>query len=211
MIVAIDAASTDIGLALAEPDGSPIAEEAWSSHQRQSAELMPRLLDLLERHRRALRDLSAVAVGTGPGSFTGLRVAMALAKGLAVALQRPIIGIPSLPAWLEASPGSVAALARAGAREAYLLARDADDPVVADATEIGERLRTAPVVAAAELATAFGLERAVGPRAAAAIAAGAARRLRKDVGGDDLRRIEPAYLRGPRGLQTPAEGKVRWL
>lgn len=211
MIVAIDAASTEIGLALAEPDGSAVADEAWSSHQRQSAELMPRLLDLLRRHGLSVGNLSAVAVGTGPGSFTGLRVAMALAKGLAVALGRPIVGIPSLPAWLDAAPEAVAALARAGAREAYLLARDADAPVVADATEIGERLRASPVVAAAELATAFGLERAAGPRGAGAIAIRAAARLRTDARGDDVRRIEPAYLRAPRGLTAPAEEKVKWL
>jgi tRNA threonylcarbamoyl adenosine modification protein YeaZ len=211
VIIAIDAASTEIGLALAEPDGSPIAEEAWSSHQRQSAELMPRLLDLLERYRRDLHELTAIAVGTGPGSFTGLRVAMALAKGLAVGLERPIVGIDSLSAWLDASPEAEAALARAGAREAYLLVRGADAPVIADAAEIRERLRTTRVVAASELATAFGLERAVGPRGAGTIASRAAQRLAEDAEGDDVRRIEPAYLRGPRGLQAPAEGKIRWL
>ena len=111
MILAIDGASTDLSIALAAADGDPIAADAWTSAQRQSAELLPRVLDLLGSSDRSLQDLAAVAVGTGPGSFTGLRVAMALAKGLALALQRPIVGVPSLVAWLEHEPDAVAAVA----------------------------------------------------------------------------------------------------
>lgn len=114
MIIAVDGASTDLSLALAEPDGTILADDAWSSAQRQSAELLPRLLALVASAERSLSDLRAVAVGTGPGSFTGLRVAMAIAKGLSLGLGRPIVGIASLPAWLEAEPDAVAAVARAG-------------------------------------------------------------------------------------------------
>ncbi|MEJ7804125.1 MAG: tRNA (adenosine(37)-N6)-threonylcarbamoyltransferase complex dimerization subunit type 1 TsaB, partial [Candidatus Limnocylindria bacterium] len=117
----MDGASTDLSIALTEPDGTLLADDAWSSGQRQSAELLPRLLALLARIDRPVRDASAVAIGTGPGSFTGLRVAMSLGKGLAVGLRVPIVGVPSLPAWLEADPDGTGALARAGAREAYLL------------------------------------------------------------------------------------------
>jgi tRNA threonylcarbamoyladenosine biosynthesis protein TsaB len=44
----------------------------------------------------SLRELDAVAVGTGPGSYTGLRIGLSAAKGFCYALQRPIIGIPTL-------------------------------------------------------------------------------------------------------------------
>ena len=98
MIIAIDAASTDLSVAIANADGSSIDEVAWTSEQRQSAELLPRLLELLETNGRSLHDAAAVATGTGPGSFTGLRVAMALAKGLAVGVACPIVGVPSLAA-----------------------------------------------------------------------------------------------------------------
>lgn len=210
MIIAIDAASTDLGVALADPDGSPIAAEAWSSHQRQSAELLPRLLAVLEGSGRGLRDASALAVGLGPGSFTGLRVAMALAKGLALALERPIVGVPSLPAWLDADPDAVAAVARAGAREGYLLARGQAEPGIADRDRLLELVGTSPVVAAAELAEAFGLV-ARPPRGAPAIAATAAQLLAADPAGDDLRRLEPIYLRAPRGVAAESEATVKWL
>jgi tRNA threonylcarbamoyl adenosine modification protein YeaZ len=211
VIIAIDAASTDLGLALAEPDGEPLAEELWSSAQRQSAELLPRLLDMLAGAGRELSATSALVVGTGPGSFTGLRVAMALAKGLAVALGKPIVGVPSLPAWLAAEPDARAAVARAGAREAYLLVRGSSDPVIVDRDAIGEHLSDASVVAPAQLATAFGLVHPTTPRGAAAMAREASARLLVDPAGDDLRRLEPIYLRAPRGVIEAAEGQVRWL
>ena len=48
-----------------------------------------------------------MAVGVGPGSFTGLRVGMGLAKGIALARHVPIVGVPSLVAWLVAEPEAV--------------------------------------------------------------------------------------------------------
>lgn len=211
MIIAIDGTSTDLSLALAAPDGQIIGEDAWSSGQRQSAELLSRLLDLLEREGRTLGEATAIAAGIGPGSFTGLRVAMALAKGLALALERPIVGVPSLEAWLAAEPDAVAALARAGAREAYVQLRGEPEPVLAEGDVVAERIGERPVVAPAELAEAFGLRSAIQPRAAATIGRIAAGRLREDPAGDDLRRLEPRYLRAPRGVEPADAGAMRWL
>ncbi|MEO6294222.1 MAG: tRNA (adenosine(37)-N6)-threonylcarbamoyltransferase complex dimerization subunit type 1 TsaB [Candidatus Limnocylindria bacterium] len=207
MIIGIDGASTDLSLALAEPDGAVIEEVAWTTLQRQSAELLPRLLELMERNGCGWDQVSAIAVGTGPGSFTGLRVAMALAKGLAVALGLPIVGVPSLEAWLEAQTDAVAAIARAGAREAYVLTREASAPVIADR----DALPDVAVVAPAELAAAFGLADVRQPRAAGVMARRAATRLAADPGGDDVRTMEPIYLRAPRGVTTASEGQVKWL
>lgn len=208
MIIGIDAASTALSIALVAPDGSLIGDDAWTSEQRQSAELLPRLLALLARTGRDLHETTLVAVGTGPGSFTGLRVAMALAKGLAVGLGRPLAGIDSLVAWLEADADAVAAVARAGAHDAYVLARDADAPAIADEETVRARLGRERVVAPPELATAFGLAAAVLPRAAATIAR---RALAERPDGDDVRTLEPRYLRPPRGLEPHASEEVRWL
>ena len=209
MIIAIDAASTDLSVALAEPDGTLIAEDAWSSAQRQSAELLPRLLSLLVGSGRPLAEATALAVGTGPGSFTGLRVAMALAKGLAVGLARPAVGVPSLRAWLEADPDASAAISRAGARDAYVLLREADAPRILDRDELDSL--GGPVIAASELAAAFGLEGSRPPRGASAIARRAAERLATEPAGDDVRTLEPIYLRAPRGVETESSERVKWL
>ena len=210
MIVGIEAASTDLSVAIAEPDGRPLGEEAWSSDRRQSAELLPRLLALLSHERRQLADVTAVAVGTGPGSFTGLRVAMALGKGLAFGLGRPIVGVPSLWAWLESQPDAPAAVTRAGAREAFVLFRGDETPSVLSSEDVAGRFATEPVVAPAELVMAFGLGAAVRPRGAATVAAEAARRLTEEPGGDDLRSLDPVYLRLPRGVAADTGGAAPW-
>ena len=211
MIVAIEAASTDLSLAIADADGAIIGDDAWTSERRQSAELLPRLLALLDREGHSLGELAGIGVGSGPGSFTGLRVAMALAKGLAVALRRPLVAVPSLVAWLEADPAAELAIARAGARDAYVQARGPEGPVIVDREVIAGRSVGTQVVAPVELAEAFGLTRARPPRAAAAIARAAAARFADDPAGDDPRTVEPIYLRAPRGVGTMAEGEVRWL
>lgn len=208
MIIAIDGASTDLSLAVAEPDGRLLSDDAWSSAQRQSAELLPRLLALLERVERTVRDTTVVAVGTGPGSFTGLRVSMALAKGVAFGLRIPIVGVPSLEAWLDADSDAVAAVARAGAREAYLLGRGEKTPRIVDRDELPV---AAKVVAAEEVANAFGLPAAHRPRGAIAITPRAAARITADPAGDDLQTLEPIYLRAPRGVPVESGERVRWL
>ena len=210
MIVAFDAASTDLSVAIAERDGAIVAEDAWTSPRRQSAELLPRLLAQLEREGRTLRDLVGVGVGSGPGSFTGLRVAMALAKGLAVALERPLVAVPSLSAWLDADPDADLAIARAGARDAYVLLRGDAEPMIVDRDALRGRLDGHAAVVPAELAAAFGID-GHAPRGAAAIARATAARLAEHPEGDDPRRVEPIYLRAPRGLPAQAEGEVRWL
>lgn len=211
MIIAIEGASTDLSVALRDTHEA-VASASWTSARRQSAELMPRLLELLAAQGRALAETRAVAVGTGPGSFTGLRVAMAIAKGLAVALDRPIVGVPSLVAWLDAAPDAEVALARAGARDAYLLTRGDDAIRIVDRDDVRSLLGGRVVVAPGELVEAFGLERASPPSgAAAAIARLAAERLDRDERGDDLRRLEPIYLRAPRGVATEPSGEVKWL
>lgn len=206
MIIAIDGTSTDCSVALANPDGSLVAEDAWSSAQRQSAELLPRLLAMVAD--RSLHDATVIAVGTGPGSFTGLRVAMALAKGLSVGLRIPIVGVPSLGAWLDADPEATAAVARAGAREAYLLLRGETAPQIVDRDAL---LTSDTVVAAGELAAAFGLTDAHRPRGARAIARHAAERVAAQPAGDDLPTLEPIYLRAPRGVAIESAERVRWL
>jgi len=210
VIIAIDGASTDLSIAVARPDGVIVSEDGWSSSQRQSAELLPRLIELLARDGRTVGDATALAVGTGPGSFTGLRVAMALAKGMASALSRPIVGVPSLPAWLDAEPSAVAAVARAGAREGYLLVRGMDEVAIVDRDALAQ-LTGGTIVVPHELAVAFELGSTIPPRAAGAIARAAAVRLAQDPIGDDLRGLEPIYLRPPRGVRGDSEGRVRWL
>ena len=212
MIVAIESASTDPSVAVTADDGEPLAVDGWSGGPGQGREIMPRLLAAVERAGRLLREASAVAVGIGPGSFTGLRVGMSLAKGIAFGLEVPIVGIPSLVAWLAAEPDARVALARAGAHEAFVLVRGSPNPAVVHEDGLPDAVRSEPVVAPAELAAALALAEGRPPvRAAASVAALAAERLAAEGLGDDLRTLEPAYLRMPRGIREQPGETVRWL
>jgi tRNA threonylcarbamoyladenosine biosynthesis protein TsaB len=205
VIVAIESASTDPSVAVATDDGRLLQLEGWSATPRQAHELLPRLMAALTAAGGSTSEVAGIGIGLGPGSFTGLRVGMSVAKGLAFALGCPVVGVPSLQAWLEAEPGADGAAARAGATDAYLLLRGETEPRVVDRGGLPTGI---PLVAPAELASAFGIVAALSPtRAAAAVAAAAARRLAADPAGDDLERLEPRYLRAPRGVAAaPAPG-----
>lgn len=201
MIIAIESASSDPSLALASVEGDLLASDGWAGEGRQASELLPRLLVLLAQAGRDLREATALAVGIGPGSFTGLRVSMSLAKGIALALRLPVVGIPSLGAWLEAEPGAAAAVARAGAQDAYLLTRGTTEPRIVAATDLRALVGGSVLAAPSELALAFELSGTLPPHgAAAAIARLAAERLVQDPAGDDLERLEPWYVQAPRGV-----------
>lgn len=95
MILAIDTATQYAGLALYGWDGL-LAEESWFAGRNHTTEVMPRLARMLRTARLEVNDLTALAVALGPGSFTGLRIGLALAKGLALPQRLPVIGVPTL-------------------------------------------------------------------------------------------------------------------
>ncbi len=73
-----------------------LVEERHMRMERHSSEVLPvRVAQLLADHGCAVRDLSALIVTLGPGSFTGVRVALAFCKGLAAGLNIPFFGIPT--------------------------------------------------------------------------------------------------------------------
>jgi tRNA threonylcarbamoyladenosine biosynthesis protein TsaB len=95
MLAAIDTATSYASLAL--HDGFQVrVEQTWESPRRHTVELLPRLMAALEQLDLGTEHLTGVAVTRGPGSFTGLRVGMAVAKGLALARGLPLVGVPTL-------------------------------------------------------------------------------------------------------------------
>lgn len=121
MLLALDTATRASGLALF--DGQALlAELNWHSSDGQTTELLPRLVQLMDWHGLKPTDLTCLAVSLGPGSFSGLRVALSVAKGMALAHRLPLVGVPTLDA--TAFPhvnrsGSVAAMVEAGRGRVY--------------------------------------------------------------------------------------------
>lgn len=97
MILALDTATETASVALYHPDGLA-AEHTWRSGRKHTVELMPEVERVLQRAGLKPQALSGVAVTIGPGSFTGLRIALAAAKGLVAVLGVPLFGVPTLEA-----------------------------------------------------------------------------------------------------------------
>ncbi|MGD8603005.1 MAG: tRNA (adenosine(37)-N6)-threonylcarbamoyltransferase complex dimerization subunit type 1 TsaB [Anaerolineales bacterium] len=105
MILAIDTATRMIGLAL--HDGNQVlAESMWLAGRKHTVNLAPELAMMLRRNEIAITDLTAVAVASGPGSYTGLRIGLALAKGLCLAHNMPLAAVPTLDILAAAQPRS---------------------------------------------------------------------------------------------------------
>ena len=110
MLLAVDTSTAQMGLALY--DGAQvIGEYAWRSSQRHTVELAPAVSELLTRCGFTMDDVRALGVALGPGSFTSLRVGLALTKGLALSRHIPLIGIPTLDILANAQPASKLPLA----------------------------------------------------------------------------------------------------
>ncbi|GAP21789.1 tRNA (adenosine(37)-N6)-threonylcarbamoyltransferase complex dimerization subunit type 1 TsaB [Leptolinea tardivitalis] len=105
MLLAVDTSTQTLGLALYDGNRIP-AESLWQSQARHTVELAPAVDRMLKQNHNTPSDLTGLAVATGPGSFTSLRVGLAFVKGLALALKIPVAGIPSLDALAAAQPPS---------------------------------------------------------------------------------------------------------
>jgi len=214
MLLAIDTSTQVVGVALY--DGTQvISESVWTSRAYHTVELAPAIVNMMERSQVRFQDLSAVAVASGPGSFTGLRIGLALAKGMALAGHLGIAGIPTLDILAAAQPASdlplVAVLQAGRSRLAAGWYRWQIDRWVMEGEvqvlrmeSLAERL-VEPTILSGELGEAW--RRALGRRRKYAILASPARSLRRpsflaelgwkkiqQQGSDDPALLAPIYL-----------------
>lgn len=95
MILAIDSSTKNVGVCIY--DGNHVLyEKVWHSKRRHTVELSPAVNLALTESGLKISSLICIAVATGPGSFTSLRIGLALAKGLCLSLLLPLVGVPSL-------------------------------------------------------------------------------------------------------------------
>jgi tRNA threonylcarbamoyladenosine biosynthesis protein TsaB len=196
-------------------DGPSLAVASQrESHQRHATIVLEQVQEVLDRASIAPSALQAIGVGTGPGSFTGLRVGMATAKTLAWSLGIPIVGISTTGALGRAAdmPSSAIVLP-AGAHDVFLAIPGSAPRLVAFDALGAELNGHAPV--------AVDLD----PARVTALSEGAARAGRQAVDGlpdallailderlnagavDDASTLVPGYVALPRGL---APGEVAW-
>jgi|SRR5580692_505424 tRNA threonylcarbamoyladenosine biosynthesis protein TsaB len=144
LLLAVDTSGKQGSIALAQcgrAEACEVLEVASLSGGTFSAELVPQIAALLARHRFTKTDIGAFAVVSGPGSFTGLRIGLAVIKALGEVLAKPIAAVSLLEALASVAEarGRVLAALDGGRREVFL-----GEYEVASATNkmIRERLLT---------------------------------------------------------------------
>jgi len=218
-VLAFDTATTMAVVAVGDPGGRLLGESSWTAGYRHGEELLARVDGLLAELGVGLGDLAAIVVGTGPGAFTGLRVGLATAKGLAHALRVPIVGVATSTALLRAAAGGAVGALPAPGLALLLPAGPSDRVFVADGAPIllpgGTEPELAPgtslvAVDLAGRAPADAVER--GERARAGLGAALVRigaeRLSAGLA-DDLARLVPEYVTLPRGIRAET-GTMEW-
>ena len=228
-VLAFDTSTEEAAVALGSADGAAIAHDRWPTGHLHGERLLASIEETLRMAGTTLEGLTAIVVGLGPGSFTGLRVGLASAKGLAFGLGIPVVGIATPLALCAAvasageeggpsrltvvlSPagpnGRYRTVVRHGRGGALLLAAPpAYEPVEADpAIPAGARVIAVDLPAAPRHARVAGARarRALG---AALLRLGAARLAAG--GHDDLAELVPLYATLPRGAAATG-GRIAW-
>ncbi len=185
MELSLDTASELASVALSR-QGSLVAEITWRCRRNHTVELLPTIDRLLTQAGAAREEIQAIFVCTGPGTYTGLRVGISTAKGLAYALGLPVLGVGrlELDAYPHAAfPGSIVAVHRAGRGEMAWASyrgdpwREVTPPRLSQPEQFARRLhRRALFVGEVDEALAALLRQAAGPRALIASPAASTRR-----------------------------------
>jgi len=241
VILVIDTATSEAVVGLSESSGGGdgsggpagmIAVRMWPVRHQHGETLLPTLTAFLAEQGATLADLRGIVVGTGPGAFTGLRVGLATAKGLAHGLGLPIVGVSTAEALLEAArlsrdPGDAdAGDADAGDADAatsllLLLPAGPNDRVAVRSGQSPELLPggVEPTIDVRDRIVAVDLEgrapadavargdAALDGLARALFRLGAARLAAGEP--DDLARLVPEYVTLPRGIRA-SSGEVMW-
>jgi tRNA threonylcarbamoyladenosine biosynthesis protein TsaB len=121
LLLALDTSTRQASIALCDED-TLYGEYTWQIGSNHSVELLDRVQRLLAECDSSMQAIDVIAVATGPGSFNGVRVAVAAAKALAFALQKPLVGVSTLEiiaAQQQQWRGPVCAILEAGRSDLY--------------------------------------------------------------------------------------------
>ena len=130
LLLAFDTSAAHCAAALLSGDRA-LAEALEPMEKGQAERLMPFLEDLLTRAGVGWHDLTALAVGTGPGNFTGVRIAVAAARGLALGLGIPAVGVTRFQALGHGQPRPLTVIEDARRGEVYVQRLDTSPPRLA--------------------------------------------------------------------------------
>ena len=213
-ILAIDTATTRVVIATGSSDGVADGISTWAAGHRHGETLLPSIERFLGEQNLRRSRLAGVVVGTGPGAFTGLRVGIATAKGLAHGLRIPLVGVSTADALIAAATTAdgarIVLLVPAGPSDRIVIRHGEPPRLLPGGTDPelapGERLVAIDLADRAPEAALAAGELARAGLGAALLAAGAAA-LRS--GRSELETLVPEYVTLPRGARA-GDGTVAW-
>jgi tRNA threonylcarbamoyladenosine biosynthesis protein TsaB len=160
-LLAFDTSAAHCAAALLFPDRIILRDEPMQKGQAER--LLPMLNEVLAEGGLLWRDLKAIAVGTGPGNFTGVRIAVAAARGLALGLGIPAVGVTRLEARAYGLPRPLTVIEDARRGEVYVQEFSAEGPGLARIAP-AMALGPTPLVPLAEAIARIGADRAATPQ-----------------------------------------------
>ena len=216
MILGFDTSTAATSACLLRPDGAPVEvippPARLGERPAHASELLPAVHDVMQRAGVGFAELDAIAVGLGPGTFTGLRIGVATARALGKSRALPLRGVSSLAALADAMPGDRARLALIDAKRGELYAalfdgeRELWPPFAATPPDLLERLagEGADPLAAGDGALRFRAELEAGGIAVApadsplhVVRGASVCRLALGVSDAPAEQVVPQYLRDP--------------
>ena len=212
VILAIDTATTQVVIATGTPSGVTDGVSTWTAGYRHGETLLPSIGRFLGEQNIRRSRLTGIVVGTGPGAFTGLRVGLATAKGMAHGLEIPLAGVSTGEALLEASGVERPVLLLPAGPSDRLVVRPGGSAVPLPAGE-DPHIGDGETLIALDLdgrAPADALQRgdAARGRLGQELIRLGAERLRR-AGSNELETLVPDYVTLPRGVRA-ADGSVAW-
>jgi tRNA threonylcarbamoyl adenosine modification protein YeaZ len=225
-VLAIDTATSQTVVAAQADPGAVIVRDRWASGHVHGERLLASIVRLLAEAQIEREELVAIAVGTGPGSFTGLRVGVATAKGLAFGLELPIVGIGTAEALARAAvpadggAETVVVLQPAGPSGRYrtIVERDtagvwrAHPPVLQTSEDTDDAHDRDDGVVAVDLPDVDGVAAVAGRQGLEMLPETMIRIVRERMArgaADDLAALVPVYVTLPRGAAA-SNGSIAW-
>lgn len=124
MILCLETATSICSVALCSNSGVISMRESHDNKSHASS-LTLFIEDLLKQENMSVKDLEAIAVSKGPGSYTGLRIGVSVAKGMAYAVSIPVIGIETTLSMVHGITGKIETNIQAGSNTLYCPMLDA--------------------------------------------------------------------------------------
>jgi tRNA threonylcarbamoyl adenosine modification protein YeaZ len=149
-VLAFDTSAAHCAAALLLPGGR-VLTRLEPMEKGQAERLMPLLEDLLREAGLGWSDLTRLAVGTGPGNFTGVRISVAAARGLALGLGIPAIGITRLEALAYGLPRPITVVEDARRGEVYVqgFGTETSEALLLDGSDLSHVLETSQLTGSA--------------------------------------------------------------